>query len=737
MSDGRALGRYVLHESLGAGAMGSVFRAHDTHLQRDVAIKLLNEARATDDTVRVRFRTEALALSQLNHPAVATVFDFDTRDGVDFLVMECIGGPSLEDVLRAGPMPQARLLAVGRALAEGLAAAHARGVLHRDLKPANLRFTEDGRIKIVDFGLAQSIDPPAGLSLDAGERPAVSGTLPYLAPEVLRGETADARSDLYSLGAVLYEAATGKRPFLHDTTVGLVYAILHEPPAAPRALNARLSPALERLLLTTLAKDPAYRHASAQELADDLARVQALPATAVSARRPQVAALVVLPLVDLSPDATDEYVADGVTDALIASLAGIGSLRVISRASAMHYKNSTEPLTDIARRLGVDAVVTGSVRRDAGAVRIAVALHQVASGETLWEREFVHDAAHLFDLQREIAQGLVQQTRSHLTPQDEARFGALRAVDPDAYEAYLHGRFHANRLTHQGFQRAKDAFRRAITADPGFAPAYSGLAYVEFFERQRSAKAAARRAIELDESLAEAHVNLANIVLHDDYAWARCEAEFQRALELDPALPEAHHHYAAFLWTRGRFAEAMRAIRRAQELDPLSLFINSAVGETLYYAGDYHGAIAQLRATVDLDENFWHSHFFLGRALQEIGEHDAAIAALRTSLALPSGVTERLGALGHALAVAGQPDEAAEILRQLEDAAAAGQDVTYGIATVHAALGQADEAVQWLGRARQARPMFIVWVKVDPRLRPLHGHPGFVALLAEMGLGAP
>lgn len=737
MTSRPSIGRYVLHEALGSGAMGSVFRARDTHLERDVAIKLLAEGRACDDAMRRQFRQEALALSQLNHPAVATVFDFDTRDGVDYLVMECIGGPSLEDVVRQGPLPEGRLLAMARALAEGLAAAHAQGVLHRDLKPANLRFTEDGRIKIVDFGLAQTIEAPPDLSGAAAEdRRGVSGTLPYLAPEILRGEIADVRTDLYALGAVLYEAATGKRAFLHDTMVSLVYAILHEPPAPPRTLNPRLSPALERLLLTALAKDPAYRHRTAQELADDVARVQALPVTPASARNPRIESLVVLPLVNLSPDAEQEYFADAMTDALITNLAQIGSLRVISRASAMHYKHSPEPLSHIARRLGVDAVVTGSARRWDDRARITTHLVHAATEHTLWAQDFESDVAHVFDLQRDVAQGIAQQVRTLLTPQEQARFGTVRAVDPAAYDAYLRGRFYANRLTSLGFQRAKDAFRRAIAADPAFAPAYSGLSYVEFFQRQRSAKAAARRAIELDDTLAEAHVNLANIVLHDDYAWARCEAEFGRALELDPALPEAHHHYAAYLWARGRFPEAMRAIRRAQDLDPLSLFINSAVGETLYYGGDYPGAITQLRATVELEENFWHSHFFLGRALQEMGDHAQAIAELRTSLSLPSGVTERLGALGHALAVAGQTDEALLILRTLETAAADGQDVTYGIATVHTALGELDKAMTWLHRAREQRPMFVVWVKVDPRLRPLHGHPGFAELLGAMGLGA-
>lgn len=734
---GHSLGRYVLGERLGSGSMGIVFRARDPHLHRDVAVKVLPEGSLSEAGARRQFLDEARLLSKVSHPAVAIVHDFDSHNGIDFLVMEHIDGEVLSAILGRGLISEARTLTVGIGIACGLVAAHACGVVHRDLKPANVMLTPEGRVKIIDFGLAIALrsgsSAPTRL-MSAGDQ--IGGTLAYMAPEVLQGHPPTAQSDLYGLGAVLYEAATGRRAFPQEAIAALMYAVLHEPVTPPRTLNPRISPALERIMLTALAKNPAYRFGSAAEMQRELELLSmpATPAFAPPAASRRISTLVVLPLANLSQNPEQEFFVDGMTDALITSLSRIDSLRVLSRNSAMRYKTSPDPLAQMARELHVDTVVTGSVMRAGDRVRISAQLVDIHTEHTMWAEAYERDLQDVLALQSEVARHIADHVHIQLTPQETAILGAARTVNPAAYECYLQGRFCANLLTASGFARAKDAYRQAIDIAPRYAEAYAGLAYVEFFERRLSAKDAALRAIEIDPALAEAHVYLGNIVLHDEFAWSRAEAEYLRAIELAPALAEAHHHYAAFLWCHSRFEEATRAIRRAHDLDPVALFINSAVGETLYYSGDYHCAVDQLRKTVSLDEMYWHSHYFLGRAYQELGDLEGAIRELRVAATLPSGVTDRLGALGHALGVAGERDEAHALLAKLGAMSAAGEDVSYGVALIHAALGQSAEAFAWLDQARGSRNMFLVWLRVDPRLAVLRPDPRYDQLLDSLGL---
>src|SRR5438552_17266811 len=556
---GTTLGHYTLLEEIGAGGMGRVYRAMDERLEREVAIKILPAGALSDPEARKRFRKEALALSKLNHPNIATVHDFDRQEETDFLVMEHIEGATLAEKLAHGALAEKEVLRLGLQLAEGLAAAHAHGVLHRDLKPANVRVTPEGRLKILDFGLAKLLPQESHTATTASESElAAAGTLPYMSPEQVLGEKLDGRSDIYSAGDVLYEMATGRRPFEDEQPSRLIDEILHQAPVAPRALQSRVSPQLESVILKCLEKDAGNRYQSGGELAVDLRRLASAGAAstaAVAPRRPvrarawwmagaaavivlvmapvvvrygqratkggggaaSIRSLAVLPFENLSGDPAQEYFADGITDELTSRLARTGELRVISRTSAMQYKGARKPLPEIARELGVEGIVEGTVMRAGDQVRITTELVRAATDAHLWTESYRREVKDILQLQEDVAEAISAQIRGKLCQTSPAT--AARAGNPRAYEAYLRGRFDWNKRTEEDTRRAVSEFQQAIAADASYAPAYAGLAdcYTTLWlslgalSREKAlppARAALAKALELDPSLAEAHTTL-------------------------------------------------------------------------------------------------------------------------------------------------------------------------------------------------------------------------------------
>src|SRR5437660_1223595 len=552
---GTTLGHYTLLEEVGGGGMGRVYGAMDERLEREVAIKILPAGALADPEARKRFRKEALALSKLNHPNIATGHDFDRQEETDFLVMEHIEGATLAEKLAHGALPEKEVLRLGLQLAEGLAAAHAHGVLHRDLKPANVRVTPEGRLKILDFGLAKLLPQESHTATTASEsKLAAAGTLPYMSPEQLLGEKLDGRSDIYSAGDVLYEMATGRRPFEDEQPSRLIDEILHQAPVPPRALQSRVSPQLESVILKCLEKDADNRYQSAGELAVDLRRLASAGAAstaAVAPRRPvrarawwmagaaavivlvmaplvvrygqrttkgvgaaKIQSLAVLPFENLSGDPGQEYFADGITDELTSRLARTGELRVISRTSAMQYKGARKPLPEIARELGVEGIVEGTVMRAGDQVRITTELVRAATDEHLWTESYRREVKDILQLQEDVAEAISAQVHGKLGQVTPAV--ARRAVNPRAYEAYLRGRFYWNKRTEEDTRRAVSEFQQAIAADASYAPAYAGLAdcYTTLWlslgalSREQAlppARAALAKALELAPSLPEAH----------------------------------------------------------------------------------------------------------------------------------------------------------------------------------------------------------------------------------------
>ena len=570
---GSALGRYRIVERLGEGGMGSVYRATDPRLERDVALKVLHADPDTGrgEEHRRQLRLEARALSRLLHPNIATLFDLDSDDGVDFLVLEYVPGHTLAWLLESGPLPEARARAIALEVAEALEAAHEQGVVHRDLKPGNIILNPRGRAKVLDFGLAR-LQGSSGASVTSlrGAEPAghLAGTLPYMAPEQIRGERTDARADVWAMGAIMHEMCAGSRPFAGGDYSQLLYRIVNEPAPALRTLRPAVSESYAAIVARCLEKDAARRFADAAALrralrGDDSVESIALPLAARASGAPpapepagggRIRSLAVLPLANRSGDPTQEFFADGMTDALIADLAQIGALRVISRTSAMRFKGSDRPLPEIARELRVDGVVEGSALLAGGRVRITVQLIEAASDRSLWARSYERELTDILSLQSEVARAIADEVRVQVTPEERTRLEPKGPVNPAAHVAYLQGRFLWNRWTTEAFQQSLVRYREALAADPGYALAWAGLAdsYATLgntnamppAEAYAQARQAAERGLALDPSLAELHASLAYVHRFHDWDWARAERGFLRALELNPGYATDRRWYA-------------------------------------------------------------------------------------------------------------------------------------------------------------------------------------------------
>ena len=784
---GQTLGHYRIIERIGAGGMGEVYRAHDEHLDREVAIKVLPPSVLSDESVRKRFHKEALALSKLNHPNIATIHDFDTQQGVDFLVMEYIPGTTLSDKLANGPLSEKEVVSLGTQLAEGLCAAHEHGVIHRDLKPRNLRLTSDRRLKILDFGLAKLQLPVTASAPTASfsETHSMAGTLPYMAPEQLLGENIDPRTDIHAAGLVLYEMATGRPAFAGLESGQLMGAIVHRSPIAPRQLNSKLTGEFEWILQKCLEKDPENRYQSAKELAVDLRRLEhesqtqhapgsvpaglalsyfrrnrrvglvlltfvSVLAAAVpilfqwrqwagqrSGEPPRFEGLAVLPLVDLSGDPAREYFADGMTEELITQLGKISSARVISRQSVMQFKGTKMPLTEIAHKLKVDAVVEGSVLQSGSRVRVTARLVDAAAERPVWADEYERDVRDILSLQAEVTSAIANEIRMKLNPQELAHTATPRSINPEAYEAYLKGRFEWYKISKEGIENAQHYFQLALEKDPNYALAYAGLAdvwlmradsgYAAPSETIPKAKAAALKALQLDDTLSEAHVSLANIEAGYERDWSAAGQHLRRAIELNPNSADAHFMYADYLISLKQNQEWQTEIRQAMNLDPMSFFLHCFYGWHLVYLGRYDEAIDLMHQVTVTQPNFSSAHLGLWgayyrkhvekEALEEAVKFFEALQDQETVAALRAGYQQ--GGYREAMRCA------AEVLVvRARHTHVAG----VRIARLYAHAGDTERALFWLQKAYEAREtplshLAVAWdwdqLRPDPRFQDL------------------
>jgi eukaryotic-like serine/threonine-protein kinase len=795
---GTKLGPYEILSPLGAGGMGEVYKARDTRLGREVAIKVL-PAEFSEDPERLnRFEQEARAASALNHPNVVSVYDVGREGTISYIAMELVEGQSLRGLVATDLPPLQKTLRIVAQVADGLAKAHSAGIVHRDLKPENIMVSKDGFVKILDFGLAKLTRPETGKAL-LSEMPTATrptepgvalGTLGYMSPEQVRGLPVDSRSDIFAFGAILYELLTGRRAFQGGSPADTMSAILKEEPPELSRGGVEFPPALERVVRRCIEKNREERFESARDLAFALReagnlsmpsqasraparqRIRRLPAWALvlvgvvavlaallvgdvgglrrrlsrGATATRIESLAVLPLANLSGDPQQQYFADGMTEELITNLAQIGALRVSSRTSAMRYKGTQKSVPEIARELNVDAVVEGSVLRSGDRVRITAQLIAAATDKHLWASSYERDLRDVLGLQGEVAKAIAGEIGVRLTPQERSRLTEKKTVNPDAYEAYLKGQYHMSRSTAPDTRKSLEYFQQAAAKQPDYAQAYAGIA--DAYHRLASsaysvlspkeafptAKAAAMRAVELDSTLAEPYVSLAWSSFIFDRDWTTAESRYQRALQLNPNYPNAHRTYAIFLARMGRFDEAIREVRRGQELDPLSLEGNLAVGFVFYFARREDEAIPWCRRVLDMDPSFGRAHWGLGLALVQKRRYEEAISELQKAVELSEGVGVQLGSLGYALAVTNRRAEALEIVEKLKKSSSEHYVPPAAVALVFSGLGDKDQALTWLEKTKEERDPWATSLKVEPMFDSLRSDPRFVDLLHRVGL---
>ncbi|HVN75440.1 MAG TPA: protein kinase, partial [Thermoanaerobaculaceae bacterium] len=733
-----------------------VYRAHDTRLRRDVAIKVLPAEYAADADRLRRFEQEARAVAALNHPNILALYDVGTSEGVPYLVTELLEGESLGERLAAGRLPVGKAVELAVEIAHGLAAAHEKGIIHRDLKPANIFVTGDGRIKILDFGLAKlapsrSGQPQQATTLvEATDAGTTVGTVGYMSPEQLRGQPVDQRSDIFSFGCVLYEMLSGKAPFRRDTTADTTSAILLGEP--PPLLNTRsdITAALARIVARCLEKRPEDRFQSAGDLRFVLqtelrdGQEQAGRSDLVTTAAP-IRSIAVLPLVIFSTDAEQHFFADSMTDAIITDLAKIRDLRVVSRTSVMRYKQTQKSIREIAGELNVDAAVEGSVERVGDRIRIRAHLIRAATDETIWAEGYERHLADVLVLQSEVAHSIAREIEVKLTPEERAVLMRARRVDPEAYGLYLKGRYFWAKRTPESVVKAIGLFEQAIDRDPTYPQAYGGLAdcYMSLgfsfdvgslppTEAIPKAKAAVAKALEITESLAEVHSPLAFMKLNYDWDFSGAEAEFRRALQLNPGSANAHHWYAHLLVVAGRPKESLEESQRALELDPLSPIMSVHLGWLLYYLRDYDRALEQLAKTLELDPTYGLAYWYIGLVKEQQGAFSEALAALRRSDELLKDNTVVKADMAHTLAVAGCRADAERALENLLALARRRHVNPFELALVYLGLGQNEAAFEWLERAYEARSDLMVYLRVDPRLDSVRSDPRFRELVRRM-----
>ncbi len=739
VTTGDTISHYRILEKLGGGGMGVVYRARDQHLDRDVALKVLPTGMLADETARSRFRREALTLSRLNHPGIAVVHDFDSENGVDFLTMEYVAGETLAAKVAGGPLPEEAIITLGTQIAEALDDAHEHKIIHRDLKPGNVMVNSKGRVKVLDFGLAKLVKPTevdaATASLAETQAGAVMGTVPYMAPEQLQGKVVDARADIYALGTVLYEMATGQRPFREKQSSPLIAAILTEPPQPPRELNRQVSPGLEAVILKALEKNPHERYQSAREVLEDLRRLS-VPGSAVGVQRPKIQSIAVLPLANLSGDPQQEYFADGMTEELITNLAKISALKVISRTSMMQYKSTKKSLPQIAEELNVDALIEGSVLREGGQVRITAQLIQASTDQHLWAESYQRDLRGVLALQSEIASAIGDKVRAAVTPSERARLARARTVNPEAYESYLKGKFYLNKMTPEGFEKGLAYLKQAVEIDPtdplpyaGLALGYSLIGHEAIPDNLIPAKAAALKALELDPTLLDAREALAEIKLYWDWDWTGAEEAFERLLAQNPNLPEVHAHYSWYLELMGRVDGAHAEMKRASVLDPLTPLWPAWQGWQFWKTGQYDKTLDGARKALELNPDFPWGLYVLGVGYAEKGMYEQAISAHQKA----AGVSPTVRwALGYTYAVAGQREAAQKIATELIRKPLPMD--TWGLAEIYTGLGDKDEAFRWLDRCAALRFTWMPWITNEPPFKPLRPDPRFQALVRRMNL---
>ncbi|HYH06232.1 MAG TPA: protein kinase [Thermoanaerobaculia bacterium] len=753
LAAGSMVGPYEVLALLGEGGMGEVYRGRDPRLGREIAIKVLAKDSVHDEEAVARLEREARAIAALSHPNILAIHDVGRENSAFYVVTELLEGKTLRAAIEEGRIAWRRAAEIGYEVAEGLAAAHAKSIVHRDLKPENIFLTADGRVKILDFGLAQT--DPVLAQRDETNIPTtkwfqthpgtVIGTLDYMSPEQLRGEAVDPSADLFSLGCILFEMVTAKKPFHRDSGAATIAAILKDD--LPRAaLSDAVPPDFQRIIEGCVEKSPTTRFQSARDLALTLRAIgssASIPQNDLIRRITRrhtsktIDSIAVLPLTNASNDPGTEYLSDGITEGIINKLSQLPKLKVMARSTVFRYKNRNVDAQSVGRELRVRAVLSGVVKQLGDRLQIGVELVDSVDGSQLWGETYVRELADLVKLQEEMSREIADKLRLKLTGAEKKKLRKRTTDSGEAYQLYLKGRYHWNKRTEESLRRGIQFFREAIESDPSFASAYAGLAdsFVTLatniplppHDAMPKAKAAAMRAIEIDDSHAEAWASLGAVRWWFEWDWEGAEEAYRRAIELNPNYATAHDGYAMLLAARGRAAESVEQNVKAADLDPLSLIIAVHAGWPFYFSRDFESAIRRFRKALDLDEKFIPAHGWLGMALGQQHRYAEAVDAFARALEVDR-IPILTAMLAHTHAIAGHRDQARALLADLVAESRNRYISPYDIAVIHAGLGDTAAAIAHLELALEDHSAWMVFLHVDPRLDALRAEPAFARI---------
>src|SRR5437016_2840222 len=802
---GLTVSHYRILEKLGGGGMGVVYKAEDLRLGRHVSLKFLPEQLSRDPLAIERFQREARAASSLNHPHICTIYDVDQYDGQNFIVMEFLEGHTLKNRITGRPIELERVPEYGHQMADALEAAHAKAIIHRDIKPANIFITDRGQVKLLDFGLAKLLPERKGARLALQKSGAFGtttqethltsdgvalGTVAYMSPEQVRGQELDERTDVFSLGLVLYEMSTGQRAFTGNTSGVIFDAILNREPISPVRLNPLIPLQLEQIISKALEKDRDLRYRTASDIRADLQRLKrdtdsarALPYLSGPSPRQtirkhwphfiwlgvlvvvslllalnagnmrerlfggtgagRIDSIAVLPFANVSKDPKTEYLSDGITESLINSLSQLPNLAVMSRNTVFRYKGQSTDPQKVGHDLHVRAILTGRLIQTGDELMISVNLEDVENSRQIWGEQYNRKLSNLVSVQQEIAGDIYGRLRPRLAGEEKKLLAKRPTEDAEAYQLYLQGLFYWNKWTQADFKKAADFFTQAVEKDQHYALSYAGLAdtysllgdagYLPPSEAWPKSKAAAMQALDIDDSLAEAHTSLGLVKEHFEWDWAGAEQEFKHAIELNPNLATAPQWYGDYLTNMGRFEEGMVQTKKAQELDPLSLIINTTLGWQFYVAGQNENAVEQLRKVLDIDAKFSPARRTLEEVYAHMGKQKEAVAEREKALSL-SGGTELAASIEEDFKKSGYKGVLQSWLEGLTELSKHSYVSSYSIAESYMRMGEKQKAFEWLEKAYEEHDSGLVSLAVEPMFESLRSEPRFKEIVRRMKL---